>query len=363
MEDRMIAVDSSSGSSYDLRPFAAQDRRLNAYAARVWWYMGLGFSGFGIAITLYLGISFGFDPWISTFLLVLFSGVGFGPLLLTQVPDRGWRARVELRLEDRGIALIDSAGRAERLGWNDPAAVVTVREITSSGPSGKTAESGEWMIMMPGSHTAHIGADAREGLIAACRAHGFVLGEDSFDVPNPGDHGRTSATAILRMAALPPPGGAFGSSISQPSDRLHSATSTLPGAGATFTAPSEEQDLGSGTPATKSNPIAEVTVTPEGMNVVFRDSRTVAVDWRVPKLRLQLFTILPNPVSALSDALSWRVSVRRPSVEGSISPEAYAAVTASARAAGMMTTTIRVPRPDLGRAAAITTIRKAVPLP
>lgn len=362
MTDGMTAVESVVGSSYDLRPYADQDRRLNVRVARAWWYVGFGFTALGLAITIYLGALFGFVPWISALILVVCGGIGFGPLVLSQVPDRAWRARVELRLDGHGIAIVDSAGHAERVGWDNRAAVVTVREITDHGPSGGAVGAGEWLTLMPGYHTAHIGADAREGLLAACRAHGFVLREDRFEVPNPADRGRTGASAIFRMAALPGPGGAF-DSPPQASDRLRSAPSALSGADATFAAPSAQQDLQTGGLAARSNPIAAVTVTREGIHVVLRSRKTVTVEWREPKARLNLFALLPNPISALSDAESWQLTVRRTPVGGTISREAYAAVTASARAAGLVVTTARLPRPDLGKAAAFTEIRRTSLLP
>lgn len=350
-------------TSYDLRPFAAMDRRLNARATRIFLGMGLGFTGGGVALALYLALFVQFDPWVTSFLLILFTGVGFGPLLLSEVPARGWRPRVELRLDDRGVAVVDRAGHARRLEWDDPAAVVTVREIVGSGPSGKTAALGEWLMIMPGAWTAHIGEEARQGLLAACEAHGFVLGEDRFDVPNPADHGRTAVAAVLRMAARPPPGGAFGPPTLPVGGQFRGAAPQLQSADSTFPAPPTQPSYTSGELATEPNPISQVTVAPEGARVTLRDGKTLELDWRFPGLRIDLFALLPTPVSTLADAPAWRVSVRRPSCRGSLSPAAYDAWTGSAKAAGCMVTTFRFPRPDRGSIGwgAITTIRRAVP--
>jgi hypothetical protein len=349
-------------TSYDLRPFAAQDRQLNAFSIRVFQYMGLGFSGLGVVIASYLAIVVGFDLWVTAFLLILCSGVGFGPLLLSQVPVRGWRPRVELRLDSRGIALVDSAGRAESLAWDDPAAVVTIRQIVRGGPPGRPPEPGEWLMLMPKVRTAHIGAEAREGLLAACRAHGFIQGEDRFDVPNPADHGRTAVAAVLRMAARPPPGGTFGPPP-PPTSGPVSESPLPPSSQSTFPAPSLQPSYTSGAAATETNPIAEVTVAPEGARVALRDGKTLVFDWRLQGLRIELFAVLPTPVAALKDAPAWRVSVRKPTCRGSISPEAYAAWTESAKAAGLMVTTFRFPRPSRGSIGwgAQTTIRRATP--
>jgi hypothetical protein len=356
-------VTSLAAKSFDLRPFAAQDKRLNAYAARIFRYLGIGFSGLGVGIAAYLAIFVQFDPWVTAFLLVLFTGVGFGSLLLTEIPERGWRPRVELRLDDQGIALVDSAGRSEWLRWDEPAAVVTIRQIVGPGPSGEAPEAGEWLLLIPVARTAHIGKDAREGILSACDAHGFVLGEDRFDVANPADHGQTAVAAVLRMAARPPPGGGFGprpSSLQDPLSETLSSTST---SRANFTAPATRPSYTAGAAATEANPVAAVTVGPEGAGVVLRDGKALPIDWRLPKLWIQLFAPLPTPMSALKDAPAWRFTVRRPACEGSLSSDAYAALTESARAAGLRVTTARLPRPDGGSYGwgAITTINPASP--
>ena len=319
---------------------------MNASSKRAFQYMGLGFSGLGVVIASYLAISVGFDPRLTAFLLILFSGVGFGPLLLSEVPVRGWRPRVELRLDNRGIALVDSAGHAEWLAWDDPSACVTVREIVGGGPHGRSPEPGEWLILIPKVRTAHIGAEARVGLLAACRAHGFIQGEDRFDVPNQADHGRTAVAAVLRMAARPPPGGTFGPSPPPTSAPL--PESPLPPSDSTFPAPSLQPSYTAGAAATETNPIAEVTVTPEGARIGLRDGKVSVIEWRLPRLRVELFAILPSPVATLRDAPAWRLSVRKPACSGSVSPGTYTALTESAKAAGLMVTTFRFPRPDRG---------------
>ena len=321
--------------------------------------MGLGFTAVGVALSVYIAVFVQFDPWIIAFLLVLFSVVGFGPLLLSVIPARGWRTTVELRLDDRGIWLVDSAGHARGIGWDDPAAVVTVREMVRTGPTGQPPERGEWLVLLPGLRTAHIGPEAREGLLAACRAHGFVLGEDRFDVPDPADRGRSTAEAVLRMAARPPPGGAFGPSPPSTSGRLPADSPPLQAGARTFTAPTEQQSYDRPQTGVEPNPIQEVTVTSEGVGVTLRDGRTLSVGWHASKLRLELFAILPSPVATLSDAPSWRLSIRQPPCRGSVSADAYAELRRSAKSAGLRVTTFRFPRPNRGTVGtgAITTIQ------
>jgi hypothetical protein len=329
--------------TFDLRPFRPRTSFTRSLAFRTMLLLGLGFTGLGIAIGFGLVVTeFAGLPAtdrLTGFIVCAagFGGSGFAPLLLAVLGGRPWRYLTTLRIGPGGFSLEDSTGKSVSFSWDDPNLTITVRESHVVGGTARSLAAEE-VIIMPSFVVGRIGREAATALLEAARRHDLVLGEDSF-ASTTWDRGWRPTTVVDRSAVAPSFASQFTESERELALPAGDHEIPLP---RTFDLSSVTPPIYGSGPAARSNGLREVTVTPNGLDLVDERGKKHHHGWTDEGLRIDMIRRLPSPLDQLRRPnCTWSLQVEPPKVSGFVSGACYGSIVTAARVAGLVEVTHR----------------------